>query len=202
MSRLNITPIFGTRIKQCLTVSVGVFSMLQLLAIVGAAPALDTSQRFLLLATKKTKTMQKELNEAASAGYRILVGSPTSGTEMALVLEKVAEPPDIYEYSLLATTRTSTMQKELDEAASQGFPLLPTTMISKKRAFGGEEVVVVLEKAPNLATVYEYLLLATSRTSTLQKEMADAVQDGYEVMGMVSRGEHMVILEKSSGSGR
>ena len=75
-------------------------------------------------------------------------------------------------------------------------------MISKKRTFGGEEVVVVLEKAPNIATVYEYLLLATNRTSTLQKEMGDAVQNGYEVMGMVSRGEHMVILEKSSGSGK
>ena len=93
------------------------------------------------------------------------------------------------------------MQKELDEAASRGFRLLPSTMISKKRAFGGDEVVVVLEKAPNLSTVYEYLLLATNRTSTLQKEMAEAVQDGYEVMGMVSRGEHMVILERSSGSG-
>ncbi len=94
------------------------------------------------------------------------------------------------------------MQKELDEAASQGFRLLPSTMISKSRTFGGEEVVVVLEKTPNLATVYEYLLLATNRTSTLQKEMAEAVQDGYEVMGMVSRGEHMVILERSSGAGR
>ena len=93
------------------------------------------------------------------------------------------------------------MQKELDEAASRGFRLLPNTMISKKRTFGGDEVVVVLEKAPNLSTVYEYLLLATNRTSTLQKEMAEAVQDGYEVMGMLSRGEHMVILERSSGSG-
>ena len=202
MSRLSATAIVGRKIKQCLMMSAGVLCIVQLLAIAVAAADLDTSQRFLLLATKKTKTMQKELDEAAAAGYRILVGSPTSGTEMALILEKVATPPENYQYVLLATTKTSTMQKELDEAASKGFRLLPSTMISKKRSFGGEEVVVVLEKAPNIATVYEYLLLATNRTSTLQKEMGDAVQNGYEVMGMVSRGEHMVILEKSSDSGK
>ena len=199
MSKLSTTSIARKTTKQCLTLSFGVLALVLLLGIVAVESAPDLSERFLLLATKKTKTMQKELDEAAAAGYQILVGSPTSGTEMALVLEKVATPPDNYQYLLLATTKTSTMQKELDEAA-RGFRLLPNTMISKKRSFGGEEVVVVLEKAPNLATVYEYLLLATNRTSTLQTEMTEAVQDGYSVMGMVSRGEHMVILEKRSGS--
>ena len=199
MSKLSTTSIARKTTKQCLTLSFGVLALVLLLGIVAVESAPDLSERFLLLATKKTKTMQKELDEAA-AGYQILVGSPTSGTEMALVLEKVATPPDNYQYLLLATTKTSTMQKELDEAAARGFRLLPNTMISKKRSFGGDEVVVVLEKAPNLATVYEYLLLATNRTSTLQTEMTEAVQDGYSVMGMVSRGEHMVILEKRSGS--
>ena len=200
MSKLSTTSIARKTTKQCPTLSFGVLALVLLLGIVAVESAPDLSERFLLLATKKTKTMQKELDEAAAAGYQILVGSPTSGTEMALVLEKVATPPDNYQYLLLATTKTSTMQKELDEAAARGFRLLPNTMISKKRSFGGDEVVVVLEKAPNLATVYEYLLLATNRTSTLQTEMTEAVQDGYSVMGMVSRGEHMVILEKRSGS--
>ncbi len=101
MSRLSTTAVVGKKLKQCLTVSVGFLATVQLLAIGVAAPALDPSQRFLLLATKKTATMQKELDEAAAAGYRILVGSPTSGTEMALVLEKVATPPDNYQYVLL-----------------------------------------------------------------------------------------------------
>ena len=43
---------------------------------------------------------------------------------------------------------------------------------------------------------YDYLLLATTRTSTLQKEMSQAIDEGYEVIEMVSRGEHMVILER------
>jgi hypothetical protein len=152
---------------------------------------LDLSQEYLLLATKKTSTMEKELNQAAAAGYRII-----AGTEMALLLESVAEPPTTYEYQLLATTKTSTMQKELAVAAAQGFRLLPKTMMQKDRMFGGQEIVVVLEKAPGSSQRYEYLLLATTKTSTMQKEITQATEDGYEIVGMVSRGEHVVIMER------
>ena len=158
-------------------------------------PEVDLTLRYLLLATKRPQTMQKELKQAAGAGYRIITGSPTSGTEIALILEKIAAPPDVYQYELLATTKTSTMQKELDEAAARGFRLLPSTMISKKRTFGGEEIVVVLEKEPRSEENYKYLLLATTKTSTLQKEMFEAISQGWKVVGMVSRGEHIVILE-------
>ncbi len=168
------------------------------LAPVAYAQEIEPDQKYLLLATTKTSTMQKELDEAASLGFRIVVGSPTGGDEMVLLLERVAQPPDIYTYQLLATTRTSTMQKELDEAASEGFRLLPSTMISKARMFGDDEIVVILEREPNATKRFSYKLLATSRTGTLQKEISEAEADGYVVAGMVSRGEHMVILEKES----
>ena len=54
-----------------LTVGIGLISL-------SFGAELDLSQRFLLLATNTTSTMQKELNEASAAGYRILTGSPTS----------------------------------------------------------------------------------------------------------------------------
>ena len=159
---------------------------------------IDPEHRYLLLATKKTSTMQKELNAAAAQGFRIAVGSPTSGTEMALLLERVAQPEDAYTYRLLATTRTSTMQKELTEAALDGFRLLPRTMIAKERMFGGPEIVVILERPQKVEKRYEYKLLATNLTSTLQKELTQAKADGFVLVGMVSRGEHMVIMEKET----
>ena len=159
---------------------------------------IDPEQRYLLLATTKTSTMQKELNEAAARGFVIRMGSPTSGDEMALFLERAAEPPDTYTYQLLATRRTGMMQKELSQAAQEGFRLLPKTMIAKKQMFGGVEVVVVLERPPNGEKRYQYKLLATTRTSTLQKEVTQAQAEGFVLVGMVSRGEHMVIMEKES----
>lgn len=163
------------------------------LPLIGATvPEQDLSERFLLLATTRTGTMQRELDEAAAAGYRILTGSPTSGDEIAVILEKVVTPPNTYQYLLLATTLTGTMQRELDEAASEGFRLLPATMMSS-----GSEIVMIMEKSPNSSRRYQYMLLATVFTSTLQAEMSEAVAYGYEVVGMVSRDEHIVILERS-----
>jgi hypothetical protein len=159
---------------------------------------LDLSQRFLLLATTKTSTMQKELDQAAAAGYRVLAGSRTRGAEAAIILEKIATPPAVYEYYVLATTRTSTMERELNDQAARGFRLLPRTMTGKDHPISGEEIFMLMEKAPGSAARFKYRLLATTRTGTLQKEMAQTVDDGYEVVGIVSRGEHIVILEKTA----
>ena len=163
----------------------------------------DPEQRYLLLATRKTATMQKELMEIADQGFRVLVGSPTAGTEMAVFMERVATPPNTYKYKLLATTRTGTMQNELNESAAEGYRLLPRTMISKQEAFkkpftSGVEIVVLLEKEPNSTKTYDYKLLATTLTGTLQREVSEAMRAGYVIAGMVSRGEHMVIMEKQT----
>lgn len=160
----------------------------------------DAEQRYLLLATKRTGTMEKELNEVADKGFRVLVGSPTSGAEMAVFLERVATPPKTYKYKLLATTRTGTMNRELNEAAAEGWRLLPRTMISKPGSgpFSGIEIIVLLEKAPDTEMKYEYKLLATTLTGTLQKEVTESIAAGYTLAGMVSRDEHMVIMEKES----
>jgi hypothetical protein len=161
---------------------------------------IDPEHKYFLLAAKRTHTMEKELNEVADQGFRVLVGSPTSGAEMAVFMERVATPPKTYKYKLLATTRTGTMNKELNEAAEGGWRLLPRTMISKASVgpFSGVEIVVLLEKAPDETRKFEYKLLATNLTGTLQREVTEAIAAGYTLAGMVSRGERMVIMEKGS----
>jgi hypothetical protein len=176
-------------------------STLLLLAVSGVctAQAPAGEDRYKLLATTRTSTMEKEVNDAAAQGYRILVGSPTSGTEMALFMERVATPTAPYKYRLLATDRTGTMQRELNQAAEGGYRLMPSTIIAKRSALSGSaEIVLLVELAPSVARQYEYKLLATSRTSTLQKETAEAQAAGFVIVGMVSRGEHMVILERET----
>lgn len=171
-------------------------TILCLLFIGGVCVGQDNAEKYKLLATKKTSTMQKEIDETAAQGYRILVGSPTSGTEMALFLSYEGTEKDPYKYKLLATTRTGTMQKELNELADSGYRLIPSTMIAKTQILGGVEIVMILERPPVLERQYEYKLLATSRTSTLQKEVTEAKDAGYIIIGMVSRGEHMVVMER------
>jgi hypothetical protein len=175
-------------------------SLLLLLAACALSVAQESKphDRYKLLATQRTSTMEKELNEAAAQGYRILVGSPTSGNEMTIFLERADSTAEPYRYKLLATARTSTMEKELNEAAEGGYRLLPRTMMAKGQPPAGAEIVVVLERPPAAEKRYEYKLLATNRTSTLQKEVIEAQAAGFAIVGMVSRVEHMVILERES----
>jgi hypothetical protein len=140
-----------------------------------------------VLATNKTSTMEKELNEAAEAGFRYqaVMGGDTAigGSEVVVVVSRGAEAKGRFSYKLLATSKTSTMEKELQQAADAGFEYRGQTVF--KSTFGGEEVVCILERDKDLGSERsQYKLVATSRTSTLQKELIDAGHTGYQIMGM------------------
>jgi hypothetical protein len=152
----------------------------------GAAAAETVEYR--VLATNKTSTMQKEMQEAAAAGFRFggTMGGETAfgGNEVVVVMSKVGAAAARYEYRLLATTKTSTMQRELQEAAAGGFEYKGQSVFSSM--FGGKEVVVILERDREVTSKdrWEYRLLATSKTSTMQKELSEAGAQGFEYVGM------------------
>jgi hypothetical protein len=76
------------------------------------------------------------------------------------------------------------LQKELQEAGNAGFEYKGQT--SFKSMFGGKEVAVLLERDTSVAAPrqYEYKLLATKKTSTMQKELGEAAEGGYEFVGL------------------
>ena len=161
-----------------------------------------------VLATNKTSTMEKELNEGAEAGFRFqaVMGGESAfgGKEVVVVMSRQSQRVGRYSYRLLATSKTSTMQKELQDAADAGFHYQGQTIFGS--TFGGDEVVVILERDKDSAPhPSEYKLLATSKSSTLQKEIQEAGAAGYELVGMtVSKtalgGKELVaILRRASG---
>jgi hypothetical protein len=141
-----------------------------------------------VLATNKTSTMEKEMNEAAEAGYKFagVMGGDTAfgGSEVVVLMTRVPAGTSTFGYKLLATSKTSTMQKEMQEAGDAGFEYKGQTVF--KSTFGGKEVVVVLERDKSIVhtTKYQYRLLATKKTSTLQNEVSEATSAGYTFVGM------------------
>ena len=75
------------------------------------------------------------------------------------------------------------MQKELQEAADAGFEYRGQTVF--KSTFGGQRWSASSNatRTPRRAST-EYKLVATTKTSTLEKELREAGAAGYEVMGM------------------
>jgi hypothetical protein len=156
-------------------------------AVLGAGPVLAQST-YKVLATNRTATMEQEMNRAAELGLRFgaVMGGPTAGggNEVVVVMKKPAEPSPGFRYRLLATSKTSTMKRELQDASDAGYDYVGQTVFNS--TFGGREVVCILEREEGRtrATGWEYELLATSRTGTLDKELAEASARGFELVGM------------------
>jgi hypothetical protein len=144
-----------------------------------------------VLATNKTSSMEKELNDAAKEGYRLekAMGGDSAfgGSEVLVIMSKLRNAPATgsYVYKLLAANKTSTMEKELKEAGAEGFDYRDQTVFNT--TFGGDEVVVILESNREAAASkirYDYRLLATSKTSTMQKELQGSGDSGFKFVGV------------------
>ncbi|HWB30153.1 MAG TPA: hypothetical protein VG736_06595 [Vicinamibacterales bacterium] len=177
----------GKRARTWIAASMCAVIALAAAADVGAREQRSSAVEYRVLATTKTSTMEKELNEAADAGFHFdaAMGGDTAigGSEVVVIVARSGDARPRYAYRLLATSKTSTMQKELQEAADAGFEYRGQTVF--KSVFGGEEVVCILERdrsdTPHRS---EYKLVATTKTSTLQKELNEVGEQGYVVLGM------------------
>jgi hypothetical protein len=139
-----------------------------------------------VLATNKTSTMEKEMNEAAGAGFVFshVMGGDTAMGGKEVVTVMVKNPgTEKKRYKLLATSKTSTMQKEMQAMGDEGFEMRGQTVFES--TFGGREVAVIMEldstKPPQRI---EFRLLATSKTSTMQKELSEAGKEGFDLTGL------------------
>jgi hypothetical protein len=151
-----------------------------------SVPALAQTVDYKVLATSKTSTMEKEMNEAGAAGYRFaaVMGGETAigGQEVVVLMQKPAGAAGKFRYKLLSATRTGTMQKEMNEAALDGYDYVGQTVF--ETLFGGEEVVSIVERGSAMESEYQYKMVATTKTSTLQRELVELGRDGFEALGM------------------
>ena len=142
---------------------------------------------FQVLGTSKTSTMEKEMNEAAEAGFAFqsVMGGETSfgGKEVIVIMGRNPTAGSQKSYRLFAATKTSTIEKEMQAAAETGYEYRGQTIFES--AFGGREVCIIMERDKSEpARTSQYRLLATSKTSTMEKELAEAGAQGYAVVGM------------------
>jgi hypothetical protein len=106
------------------------------------------------------------------------------------------------DYQVLSTSRTSTMERELNSAAASGYRFFKVT--NGRNAFGGQELIVVTVKDLNgsVSEARKYRLLTAARTSTLQKKLQQFADDGYQYLDQTTfvnalgGKEVVVILER------
>lgn len=159
-----------------------------------AVSQVDARREYRFVATTKVATMEKELNALAAQGFRLeRVSKSSIGDDLAaLVMRDPAAATEqnrtLYEYKLLATRKTGTMEKEIVEAADQGYELRGLTAMLRIGIgmFIGDETVAVMERpVGQTARRFEYKMLSTKREKTMQKELDATVAAGFTPVQMV-----------------
>ena len=153
--------------------------------------AASSKIEYKFLATKKVATMEEEMNAAAKEGFRYHSSSPGL---LTLMIRDTTEKntKQHYEYKLLATLRTDTMQKEMQEMGEIGFNYLSTSS-----GLGGVTTLFErdLEK-PAGTDQKEYKLLAAVTDSTTEKELTESMSSGFQFRDITRIGEFIVILDR------
>lgn len=163
------------------------FSFTVLLCVLAGTEAAEAQHTYKVLATARTSTMQSEMEQAGQAGYRFVavMGGSTAvgGREVVVLMEKTDGDTTTYSYRLLATSKTSTLQKELQEAGDAGYGIVGQTVFES--TFGGRETAAIVERRAGEEVVkYEYRLVATARTSTLERELRDLAELGFQALDL------------------
>ena len=97
-------------------------------------------------------------------------------------------------YLLLAAERTTTIQREIDDAAAKGFRVFGASSTD------GSETVMLLEKSGDK---YQYRVLAATRSGTLQREINEAAGDGYHIVprAVARKGDELLVLMEKGPEG-
>lgn len=158
------------------------------------ADAQVAKPEYLVLDTARTGTMQKELQEAADRGYRLVIGQ--GSWLLSAILEKAAGDVEPIEYLLLSTSRSGTMQKEMDGASAQGYRFASVLGI-------GKDVIIAMQRKKGATTrTYHQVLLATSGIKTMERELLAEVAKGFRFVGqtvfdrLIGGPEYVAILER------
>jgi hypothetical protein len=166
--------------------------------------AQSTEANYHFLNTQASGTLEKELNQQAAAGWRLLLLPRAYNSDDMGALLGRAEAEKRYEYKVLAAARIGTLEKEFLAATQQGFDF--RGIITKDNTVGRalignffNETLLVLERVQGQTTGQnEYIFLNTKKESTLEKEMDANVSQGYLPLGF-ARTEDNSVKQKMFG---
>ena len=156
-----------------------------------------STQPWKILATSKTSTMQEELTTLARDGYRVVAAG--GGKELAYLVSRsdVSSPA---EYRVIATTKSTTLEKEINDAAAEGFRVVRSSLAGLAASSNAlslrrmtNETALVMEKIGNASPV-SYKVIGARRLSTMEKEMAPPLSEGYALFDVAVTFEETVII--------
>ena len=132
---------------------------------------ISPEQRYLALMTVKTSTLQKELDQAAAAGFEVAMANT-----LGVLMKRTPAGGASVEYHLTAVERIATLENELNAAAQKGFIVVPGTVTK-----AGNETIVLSRRTPGSSDRYSYRVLKSD--DSVENNLRDLASKGFSPVG-------------------
>ena len=153
-----------------------------------------------LIDSGTTDTLNKELRDAGRRGLCLIDSDGIRQAVYALHECSTDQPPPVYE--VISTTKTETLERELNAAAARGLRIVPEGLVGiekRVKLLGGSytnETVAVLQQSASPSPV-TYRVVGTVRVPTFAKELNAAAAEGFTLSAFAIGPKEMVaVLEK------
>jgi hypothetical protein len=141
-----------------------------------ASPASSAPERHsLTISAKNPDDVQQKLDQEAAAGFCVVDFSLSGSSTADLELEKLAAPPETYQYRWLHMRMATHLEKSLNESAADGFHAFPHSL-----AWLGPYLSVLMEKPPVRDDASpRYKVTHPLRVSSAEKDIETHELEGY-----------------------
>lgn len=141
----------------------------------------------------------RTLKKGEEKGFRFLATTfaPAVGSS-GVIMEKLQPDEPQSEYKVVDTVYTRNMLKDVNELAAQGYEIVAMPTCADFHQ-------LLMERKPGVTSgpADRYRMIAANKTSTVEKELATAVADGYRIVGSNGMGNEMVVfLERRAADER
>lgn len=151
----------------------------------------SATSRYRVISTNRLPTLQKELDQAAGDGYRVIASARPAPALRVVVLER---SKDKYEYFISDAAATAVR----DQKVQPGFRILPQTVGSASNSPCG----AVFERSGGDVVRRDYRVADAVYPGNLQKDILEATAEGYRVLVAGAAAGFCAVLEREhAGSG-
>jgi len=175
------------------------------------APA-EATPHYRLLQMVELSSLQEKINETAAEGYRLVGAVPNAGGTWAAIMERVDLLLPPCQYVVLARKEGRDFQGQINEAASQGFLLVPRA-VAQGRAVPPQFDLAWMEKPSAPSPTAHYLLIGfgvkasgkaalnpklwaeTNPLHYIRPQLNAALTEGYKIERVVPTA--VVVMEKA-----
>ena len=141
----------------------------------GGSPLADAEARerdYRVVSTTKTSTLEKEVIQAASEGFRII-----GWGYMTVVMERTSGETPAAELRVIAATRLATAERELRQAGEEGYRLIATPD-------SANETICVVQRMPGSSERYNYMVASLAEKEA-DEGMRSALNDRYRLAALI-----------------